>query len=135
MKTMIRSVCVAAAALALSGCGVPKEQYQQLQDKFTANEQQLAQARQDVTSLQNTLAQKETELTHANEQMQAWQLVLRRSAQEIEKLKSGKSAGGEKPKGVKTTPKTTSKTTKTKGKTGSHSVKKPASETTPASQL
>ena len=122
MKTMIRSVCAVAAVAVLTGCGVPKEQHQQLQDKYTAAEQQLAQAKQELASQQNALQQKDSELAAANQQVQAMLVLLRKKQQDLDGLKAAKPVGHEKATGVKTTPKATSK-----GKSSKHTTKKPAS--------
>ena len=96
MKTIIRSACVVLAVAALSGCGVPKEDYQKLQDKATATEQQLARAQQDIQSLQNALQQKDAELSNANQQFQAqkqaYEGLIKRQASMIEAAKGGAKA-------------------------------------------
>jgi len=106
MKTMIRSVCVVLAIAALSGCGVPKEDYQKLQDKATATEQQLARAQQDIQTLQNALQQKDAELANASQQFQgqkqAYEALIKRQAAMIEAAKS-KAAPAAKGKSAKAT--------------------------------
>ncbi|TAN38400.1 MAG: hypothetical protein EPN23_02365 [Verrucomicrobia bacterium] len=94
MKTIIRSVCVVLAVAALSGCGVPKEEHQKLQEKCAGLEQQLGRAQQDIQALQNALQQKEAEaagrVQEADQRVQAMMLVLKKKQQELD-AKGGKA--------------------------------------------
>jgi len=89
MKYMMRTMCALAAVAALSGCGVPKEQHQALQDKLTAAEQQLAKAQEDLTTLQNSVQQKDAEVAAANQKVESMVNLLRKKQVEIDSLKGG----------------------------------------------
>jgi len=136
MKMTMRTVCAAAAAMALSGCGVPKEEYQKATNDLAQVQQQLQQTRQELDTAQRAVAQKEADLNAANQQMQAWQEALKRYQKKLEELTSAKGSTAVKPPtgktGTKTGTKTGAKTTTAKGKTGTHTAKKPA--TKPASE-
>jgi len=83
------------AVAALSGCK-SDEEYQKLQDKCTAIDQQYARAQQDIQALQNAMQQKEAEaagrVQEADQRVQAMMLVLKKKQQELDGAKGGKTA-------------------------------------------
>ena len=94
MKTIIRSVCVVLAVVALSGCK-SDEEYQKLQDKCTALDQQYARAQQDIQALQNAIQQKDAEVAarvqDADQRVQAMMVLLKKKQQEVDTAKGGKA--------------------------------------------
>jgi outer membrane murein-binding lipoprotein Lpp len=95
MKTIIRSVCVVLALVVLGGCK-SEEEYQKLQDKCTALDQQYARAQQDIQALQNAIQQKDAEVAarvqDADQRVQAMMVLLKKKDQEVAAAKGGKAA-------------------------------------------
>ena len=115
MKMIIRTVCLALAVVAFSGCK-SDEEYQKLQDKCTATDQQLARAQQDIAALQSAIQQKDADLANATQQCQAqkvaYESVIKRQAAMLEK---GKGT-------------TTATKPAAKAKAGAKAAKKPAAQ-------
>jgi hypothetical protein len=78
----------------LSGCK-SDEEYQKLQDKCTALDQQYARAQQDIQALQNAIQQKDAEVAarvqDADQRVQAMMVVLKKKQQELDAAKGGKA--------------------------------------------